>query len=171
MKKIGLFWGSSSDNTKTAAEYMKEYLEMEDFEVDSFDVADIQVEKILEYDHIIIGCPTWHIGELQDDWDGIFSQYEKLDFKGKTAAFFGCGDQVGYPDNFLDAIGILAKPFMASGGSVIGKCAPDNYDYRASLAQDGDQLLGLGLDYDNDEDECEGYMIMWLEDVMEEFRK
>ena len=108
---------------------------------------------------------------MQDDWDGIFSQYEKLDFKGKTAPFFGCGEQVGYPDNFLDAIGILAKPFMASGGSVIGKCAPDNYDYRASLAQDGDQLLGLGLDYDNDEDECEGYMIMWLEDVMEEFRK
>ena len=57
---------------------------------------------------------------------------------------------------------------MANGGTVIGRCAPDNYDYRASLAQDGEQLLGLGLDYDNDEDECEGYMIMWLEDVMEE---
>ena len=101
MKKIGFFWGSSSDNTKTAAEYMKEYLEMEDFEVDSFDIADVQVEKILEYDHIIIGCPTWHIGELQDDWDGIFSQYEKLDFKGKTAAFFGCGDQSEYLQNHL----------------------------------------------------------------------
>ena len=43
MKKIGLFWGSSSDNTKNAAEFMKEYLEMEDFEVDSFDVAEADI--------------------------------------------------------------------------------------------------------------------------------
>jgi len=171
MKKIGFFWGSSSDNTKIASKYMKEYLEMEDFEVDSFDAGDIQVEKILEYEHIIIGCPTWHIGELQDDWDGLFSQFEKLDFNGKTAAFFGCGDQVGYPDNFLDAIGILAKPFMDNGGKLIGRCAPDSYEFKASRATDGDQLLGLGLDYDNEEEECEGQMIMWLEDVMEDFRK
>tara|TARA_B100001123_G_scaffold401981_1_gene489226 strand:+ start:209 stop:724 length:516 start_codon:yes stop_codon:yes gene_type:complete len=171
MKKIGLFWGSSSDNTKIAAIYMKEYLEMEDFEVDSYDVADVEIEKILEYEYIIIGCPTWHIGELQDDWDGIFMQYEKLNFEGKTAAFFGCGDQVGYPDNFLDAIGILAKPFIDNGGNLIGRCSPENYEYRASRAQDGENLLGLGLDYDNDEDECEGLMIMWLEDIIEEFKK
>ena len=65
MKKIGLFWGSSSDNTKTAVEFMVEYLEMNDIEVESHDVADIGNDKILEYDNIIIGCPTWNIGELQ----------------------------------------------------------------------------------------------------------
>jgi len=169
MKKIGLFWGSSSDNTKTAVEFMVEYLEMNDIEVESHDVADIGTEKILEYDNIIIGCPTWNIGELQEDWDSIFLQYKELDFKGKTAAFFGCGDQVGYPDNFLDAIGILAKPFIEKGGNLIGRCSTDDYDFRGSVALDNGQLLGLGLDYDNEEDKCEDQMIMWLEGIIEDF--
>tara|TARA_Y100001970_G_C13753374_1_gene612121 strand:- start:73 stop:588 length:516 start_codon:yes stop_codon:yes gene_type:complete len=170
MKKIGIFWGSSTDNTTTATEFMKEYLEMNDYEVEIFNVADEDVEKILEFDNIIIGCPTWHIGELQEDWDSIFSDYEKLDFTGKTAAFFGCGDQIGYPGNFLDAIGMLAKPFMKNGGKLIGRCSRDPYQFTGSVALDGDELLGLGLDYDNeDEETCEDMMVMWIEDIIEDF--
>ena len=146
MKKIGIFWGSSTDNTTTATEFMKEYLEMNDHEVEIHNIADTDLEKILEYDNIIIGCPTWHIGELQEDWDSVFADYEKLDFKGKTAAFFGCGDQIGYPGNFLDAIGMLAKPFMKNGGNLIGRCSRDPYQFTGSVALDGDELLGLGLD-------------------------
>ncbi len=171
MKKIGIFWGSSSGNTEIAIEFMIDYLEAEGFEVDSFDVGEVDAEKILEYDNLIISCPTWNIGELQDDWDSIFLKYKELDFSGKTAAFFGCGDQVGYPDNFLDAVGILAKPFMEKGGKLIGKCSRDEYEFRDSVALDGDQLLGLGLDYDTEEDKCEGQMIMWLEDIMEDFQE
>ena len=44
MKKIGIFWGSSTDNTTTATEFMKEYLEMNDYEVEIFNVADEDVE-------------------------------------------------------------------------------------------------------------------------------
>ena len=33
-------------------------------------------------------------------------------------------------------------------------------------------LLGLGLDYDNEDEEfCEGQMIMWMEDIIEDFNK
>ncbi len=170
MKKIGIFWGSSTDNTTSATEFMKEYLEMNDYEVEIFNIADEEVEKILEFDNIIIGCPTWHIGELQEDWDSVFSDYEKLDFTGKTAAFFGCGDQIGYPGNFLDAIGMLAKPFMKNGGKLIGRCSRDPYQFTGSVALDGDELLGLGLDYDNeDEETCEDMMVMWIEDIIEDF--
>ena len=171
MKKIGLFFGSSTDNTKTATDFMQEYLEMNEYEVDIFNMEDTDVEKILEYDNTIIGCPTWHIGELQEDWDSVFLDYEKLDFNGKTAAFFGCGDQIGYPGNFLDAIGILAEPFMKNGGKLIGKCSKDPYQFTGSKALDGDLLLGLGLDYDNDDDEpCEDLMVMWIEDIVEDFQ-
>ena len=169
MKKIGLFWGSTSGNTEIAVEFMEEYLQDEGFDVESYNIAEIDVDKISEFDNIIISCPTWNIGELQDDWDSIFLNYEKLDFSGKVGAFFGCGDQVGYPDNFIDAVGMLAKPFMENGGKLIGRCGTDDYDFRDSIALDNGELLGLGLDYDNEEDECEGQMIMWLEDIMEHF--
>ena len=171
MKKIAIFWGSSTDNTTTATEFMKEYLEMNEHQVEIFNIADFEPEKILEFNNIIIGCPTWHIGELQEDWDSVFQDYEKLDFSGKIGAFFGCGDQVGYPGNFLDAIGMLAEPFIKNGGTLIGKCERDNYQFTGSKALDkDDKLMGLGLDYDNDDEEtCEDFMIMWLEDIIEEF--
>tara|TARA_B100002052_G_scaffold59915_1_gene52914 strand:- start:1703 stop:2224 length:522 start_codon:yes stop_codon:yes gene_type:complete len=172
MKKIGIFWGSSSDNTTTATEFMKEYLEMNDHEVEIHNMEETDPEKILEYENIIIGCPTWHIGELQEDWDAVFLDFEKLDFSNKIGAFFGCGDQVGYPGNFLDAIGILAKPFIKNGGKLIGKCSRENYQFEGSVALDEDnKLMGLGLDYDNDDEEtCEDYMVMWLEDIIDEFK-
>tara|TARA_Y100000996_G_C22474029_1_gene623364 strand:- start:497 stop:1015 length:519 start_codon:yes stop_codon:yes gene_type:complete len=172
MKKIGIFWGSSTDNTTVATEFMKDYLEMNDHEVDIYNMEETDVEKILEYDNIIIGCPTWHIGELQEDWDSVFLDYEKLDFNGKNGAFFGCGDQVGYPGNFLDAIGILAEPFMKNGGTLVGRCERDDYSFTGSKALDeNDKLMGLGLDYDNDDEEtCEDMMVMWLEDIIEDFK-
>ena len=172
MKKIGIFWGSSTDNTTVATEFMKDYLEMNDHEVDIYNMEETDVEKILEYDNIIIGCPTWHIGELQEDWDSVFLDYEKLDFNGKNGAFFGCGDQVGYPGNFLDAIGILAEPFMKNGGTLVGRCERDDYSFTGSKALDeNDKLMGLGQDYDNDDEEtCEDMMVMWLEDIIEDFK-
>ena len=170
MKKIGLFWGSTSDNTKTAAEFIKENLESKGWEVDCEDIGDIDPEEILEYNNIIIGCPTWNIGELQDDWDSVFLKYEKFDFTNKKGAFFGCGDQTGYPYNFLDAIGILAKPFIENGGKLIGRCSTEPYDFSESEALDNGELLGLGLDYDNDDDEyCEELMVSWINKIIDEF--
>ena len=48
MKKIGLFWGSTSGNTEIAVEFMEEYLQDEGFEVESFNIADIDVDKMID---------------------------------------------------------------------------------------------------------------------------
>ena len=56
-------------------------------EVDEYNIADTDPKKMLDYKRLIIGCPTWHIGELQDDWDFIYEKYKELDFSGITAAF------------------------------------------------------------------------------------
>ena len=67
---------------------------------------------------------------------------------------------------------MLAKPFIANGGKLIGKCSRDNYDFQGSIALDtDDKLLGLGLDYDNDDEQtCEDFMVMWLEEIIEDFQ-
>ena len=172
MEKIGMFWGSNTGNQEEAAGFLKDFMESEGVEMDEYNIADTDPSKMLEYKRLIIGCPTWHIGELQEDWDSVFGDYEGLDFNGKTAAFFGCGDQVGYPANFLDAIGMLAEPFTKNGGSLIGKCSRDPYNFTGSRALDSDdKLMGLGLDYDNDDEEtCEDMMVMWLEDIIDDFK-
>ena len=168
MKKIGLFWGSTTGNQEEASDFLKEYMESEGFEVDSYDIKSTDPSKMLEYKHLIIGCPTWNIGELQEDWDNIFEEYKKLDFTGITAAFFGCGDQYGYADNFLDAIGFLAKPFMEKGGKLVGRWETEGYEFDASEALDNGQFLGLGLDNDNQEEETEERLIIWAELIRDE---
>ena len=168
MAKIGIFWGSSSEMTALASDIVKSELESHNHEVVSYNVRD-GIESLSNYKNLIIGCPTWHIGELQDDWDGIYEQYKKLDFSGITAAFFGCGDAVGYPDNFLDAIGLLAKPFMENGGTLIGRWPTEGYEFDNSEAHDGDDFLGLGLDNDNEEELTEEHLIIWAELIKDEF--
>ena len=57
-----------------------------------------------------------------------------------------------------------------NGGKLIGRCSRDPYQFTGSRALDGDELLGLGLDYDNDDEEaCEDMMVMWIEDIIEDF--
>ena len=165
-----MFWGSTTGNQEEAAKFLTDYMVSEGFEIDSYDIKSTDPSKMLDYSQLIIGCPTWNVGELQEDWEKVFEAYKKLDFSGKTAAFFGCGDAVGYADNFLDAIGMLSKTFMEKGGKLIGRCSRDDYDFRDSVALDGDELLGLGLDYDNEEEECEGRMIIWAELIRDDFK-
>ena len=83
---------------------MKNLLESQGFQVDISDVAHTGIDTLLSYQNIIIGCSTWHTGELQKDWDCLFVDLSRSDFRGKTAAFFGCGDQYGKPNTFIDAV-------------------------------------------------------------------
>ena len=88
MAKIGMFWGSNNGNQEEAAGFLKDYLVEEGCEIDEFNIASTDPKKMLEYEKLIIGCPTWNVGELQDDWDSIFSSYKELDFSGKTAVSY-----------------------------------------------------------------------------------
>ena len=169
MEKIGLFWGSNTGNQEEATNFLADYLKSEGYQLDLYNIVDTPPSKMLEYKKLLIGCPTWHIGELQDDWDAIYEEYKKLDFSSVTAAFFGCGDQVGYSDNFLDAIGLLAKPFIDNGGTLIGRWPTEGYEFDHSLALDGDDFLGLGLDNDNEEELTEERLIIWAELIRDEF--
>ena len=49
MDKIGMFWGSNTDNQKEAAEFLKEYMESEGVEIDEYNIADTDPKKMLEY--------------------------------------------------------------------------------------------------------------------------
>ena len=97
MDKIGMFWGSNTGNQEEAAGFLKDYMESEGIEVDEYNIADTDPNKMLEYKKLIIGCPTWHIGELQDDWDFIYEKYKGLDFGGITGAFLGAEIKLDIP--------------------------------------------------------------------------
>src|SRR5262249_45246908 len=108
-QRIGLFYGSSTGVTEMVAYQIQDVwtaLGMEPITpVNIGEVKDLS--QLLNYDCLILGISTWNIGQLQDDWEIVFPQLDKLDFSDKRVALFGTGDQYGYPDNFIDAVGIL----------------------------------------------------------------
>ena len=85
---VGIFFGSTTGNTENIAEMIK--TELGDLVTHMANIVDAEPNDLLSYDVLILGIPTWNVGELQDDWDSIFSSYKELNFSGKTAAFFGC---------------------------------------------------------------------------------
>ena len=169
MAKIGIFWGSTTEMTLLATEAIQEAMESFGHDVESFDVAN-GVENIPQYKNVIIGCPTWNVGELQDDWDMFFDEYQDLRFDGIIGAFFGLGDQLGYSYNYLDAVGMLARPFMDNGGKLIGRWPKEGYDFDDSVALEGDEFLGLALDYDNQDSQSEERIKKWTEMIQSQFQ-
>ena len=169
MAKIGMFWGSSTDMTSLASEGIQEEIQNFGHDIDSINIRDSGLEPILEYKNVIIGCPTWNVGELQDDWDLLYKDYQKLRFDNITGAFFGVGDQMGYNYNYLDAVGLLARPFMENGGKLIGRWSIEGYEFDESVAVEGEEFLGLALDYDN-QDTMSGERIKkWTSLIQGEF--
>lgn len=170
MKKVGLFYGSNTGNTEMDADIIKrKFDEQHPGVVESFNIGEVDVSKMQEYDLLIVGSPTWNIGELQDDWDLKFSQLDDLNMQGKKVAMFGVGDQFGYPDNFVDAIGIIGKKLEERGAELCGFTDASEYEFDNSLGVEDGAFLGLALDDDNQSDLTEDRIDMWVDDLIDEF--
>ena len=168
MAKIGLFYGTQTSNTQTAAELIQKEFGGESV-VAIYDIADADASDFDDYDYIIVGCPTWNIGELQSDWEGFFDELDNIEFKGKKVAYFGPGDQVGYADNFLDAIGILEEKISELGGTTVGYWPTDDYDFNESKAVRNGKFVGLALDEDNQSELTESRIQSWVAQIKGEF--
>ena len=105
MKKIGLFYATKADKTTWVAEKIQK-----EFGKDRIEVVPIEQawqNDFAAYDCLIVGASTWFDGELPTYWDELLPELRTLDLKGKKVAVFGLGDQIRYPENFADGIGLL----------------------------------------------------------------
>ena len=160
MATVGLFYGSTTGKTADAAEQIQTALGGESV-VDLHDIADSEASSLAEYDYLIIASPTWNIGDLQDDWQAVFDDLDEVDFSGKTVAYFGTGDQIGYADNFMDAMGQLEEKVSGLGGKTVGYWPADGYDHTDSKAIRDGKFCGLALDDDNESDKTEERISTW----------
>jgi len=168
MAKIGLFFGTQTGNTQTAAELIQKEFGGDDV-VELYDISDASAEDLQQYDCLIVGCPTWNIGELQSDWEGFYDQLDSIDFSGKKVAYFGAGDQIGYADNFQDAMGILEEKISSSGGITVGYWPVDGYEHNESKAVRDGKFVGLAIDEDNQPDLTETRIKTWVAQLKHEF--
>ena len=168
MSQIGLFYGTQTGNTEMLAEAIQKGLGGASV-VTLHDVADAELSDSEGYQYLVIGSPTWDVGELQADWAGLYEELDEVDFSSKKVAYFGPGDQFGYADNFQDAIGILEEKISALGGTTVGHWPTDGYEFNESKAVKNGKFVGLALDEDNQSELTDGRIQQWVTQLKSEF--
>lgn len=166
---IGLFYGSSTCYTEIVAEKIVNLLGSD--LIDIYNIADHPIINTQFYDYLILGIPTWDYGELQEDWEEIWDEIEELDFSAKKIALYGLGDQLGYPEWFLDAMGYLHHKLLRLGAEPVGYWPNQGYQFEQSKALTEDQLyfVGLALDDENQFDQTDTKLALWCQQILLEF--
>jgi flavodoxin I len=164
MEKIGLFFGSNGGVTEDSAKAIKSALEAKGATVELKNVSTATKDDLGQYKNIVFGTSTWGMGDLQDDWEDFVEVVASADFSGKTVAIFGTGDQYGYPDTFVDGIGMIYEAI--SEATIIGKWSVDGYEFDDSKGLVDGEFVGLVLDEDNQSDMSDERISKWVEGLV-----
>lgn len=168
---IGLFYGSTTCYTEMAAEKIQQALGGPEI-VELHNVKDTSLKEMEQYDILILGISTWDYGEIQEDWDLLWDDLDSLNLDGKIVALFGLGDQDGYGEWFLDAMGLLHDKVAAHAVQFIGYWPNQGYEFEASkaLSTDGTQFVGLALDDETQYDLSDNRIETWTNQLLEELQ-
>jgi flavodoxin I len=167
MKRIGLFYSFNTNKTSQAARKIGEEFKAD--QIDHVNAETLTEQEFLSYDNLILGVPTWFDGELPNYWDEFVPALEELDLNGKIIAIFGNGNQKGYPENFVDGVGIMAELLESRGARLVGFTSAQGFEFESSRALRGKQFTGLALDFENQGSQINQRIKDWVEQLKGEF--
>lgn len=168
MNKTGIVYSFNSTKTAKAAEKITEEFGS-DFNIVKVNAEELTEELFLSFTNLILGVPTWFDGELPNYWDEFVPALEDLNLTGKTIAIYGLGNQVEYPENFGDAIGIMGELVQERGAKLIGFTADEGYNYESSRALINGKFMGLLLDQENQPRQSKERIQKWITDLKSQF--
>ena len=176
MSRIGLFFGTDTGKTRKVAKMIKKMFD-DDTMAKPVNVNRAAVDEFVSFDYLILGTPTLGEGLLpgmsadceNESWEEFLPQLEDQDFSGKTIAIYGLGDQVGYAEEFVDAIMEIYDFFAERGAKLVGSWPTDGYEFDHSEAVVDDKFVGLALDLDNQSNLTEERLKTWLSSIAGDF--
>jgi flavodoxin I len=162
--KTAVVYGSTTGNTRNAAEVIAAKLGAE-----IHDIGEIEAADLAGCERIVFGVSTWGSGDLQDDWAAALGKLEEVDLSGKKVALFGLGDPLTYADTFVDALGTLYAKVREKNGTVVGFTPTDGFEFTASKAVVDNRFVGLVLDADNEAELTPGRIDQWIAQLEKEW--
>lgn len=176
MAKIGVFFGSNTGNTRKIAKLIKRRFD-DELMAKPLNVNRTEIDDFSAYEFMILGTPTLGEGELpglssdceNESWEEFLVKIEDVDFSGKTLAIYGLGDQVGYPDEFVDAMGELYEFVTERGAKVVGAWPTEGYEFEHSESIVDGKFVGLALDQDNQSNMTDERLNAWLNQIAPDF--
>jgi len=156
MNKIGIFFGTDTGTTRLIAKRIAKKLG--DAVCDKpVNVNRVSVADLLHYDALILGTPSYGVGELPGiatgvqvgSWAEFLPQLTAADLTGKRVALYGLGNQDKYAERFANSLYTLYEQLQASGAHIVGAWPTAGYEFVHSSAVRDDQFVGLVLDQHN----------------------
>jgi flavodoxin I len=153
MTKIGIFFGTETGTTRLIAKKIHKKLG-DELAAKPVNVNRIALDQMLQYDALILGTPSYGIGEipgrsagcLEPNWEEFLAQFEAADFSGKRVALFGLGAQERYSDRFASSLLRLYEVFKGFGAEIVGSWPTDGYTFDHSAAIVDGRFVGLVID-------------------------
>jgi flavodoxin I len=167
MKKIGLFISKGTKKTNIVAQKIQEVFGT--INVEFVPIEEAWQKEFESFDCLIVGTSTWFDGELPDYWDELIPAISTFQLKGRKVAIFGLGNQLDYPDNFVDGIGLLAETFKEADATLVGYTSTEGYNFNTSKAVSENQFAGLVLDLENQPDKTDERIRNWVKQLIVEF--
>ncbi|MBT3046840.1 MAG: flavodoxin [Candidatus Thiodiazotropha sp.] len=177
MHKIGIFFGTDSGTTRLIAKRIARNLKSrlgEQVAAKPVNVNRIEADRLLAYQALILGTPTYGEGLLpgkengteESSWAEFLPQLASKDFSGIRIALYGLGDQETYPTHFADAIMHLYEFFDARGAEMVGGCDIEGYEFKRSKAVVNGRFVGLVLDQHLQHLLTDQRIDSWLDEIL-----
>lgn len=166
MKKIGIFYGSTTGTTKEVAEQIADCLDVDGSDV--HDVVNCPPSAVADYDVLILGASTWGAGDLQEDMDTFLDGLQSMDLSSKEVAIFGCGDD-SMSDTFCNSVGEIYHRLHDTHAQFVGPFNNDGYEYSHSASDVNGMIVGLCIDNVNHPDETLSRIREWCGEIKKEF--
>lgn len=173
MEKIGIIYWPKDGSVEKIAK--KIYEKIDKVNVNIFDILSIEATDLVNYDCLIMGGSTvgaevWQDAEANNKWNIFFKALDKLNLKDKEVAIFGLGNQILYPNNFVDGMAVIHDEFKKRGANIIGSWPTEGYTFTDSLAVKNDKFIGLAIDEDQQEELTDDRINSWLGQLKSEMK-
>ena len=172
MSKIGIFFGTDTGSTRLVAKKIYNLLGSELADKPK-NVNRTSAEELLQYDALILGTPSYGIGDLpgmsvgciEANWEEFLPRLDDVDLSGKRVALFGLGSQERYADRFASSMIHLYRFFYGYGADIVGSWSTEGYIFEYSHAVIDGRFVGLVLDQRTQAELTEQRIKSWLADI------
>lgn len=169
-----MFFGTETGTTRLVAKKMQKRIgdELCDKPVN---VNRIAPAEMLRYDALILGTPSYGVGEIpgksagcfEPNWEEFLAQMPAdADFSGKRVAFFGLGAQERYADRFASSLFALYGKFKGWGADIVGEWSTAGYSFAQSAAVVDGRFVGLVIDQRTQGMHTDERIDAWLAQVL-----
>lgn len=170
MKTLGIvYWPRKGSVELNARRICSEWGETD---AELIPLREADLNNLSAYRYLVIGCSTvgadsWRDAYSGNQWMHFFLKLNQsgIDFHAKKIALFGLGDQILYPEHYVDEMARIADELKAHGADIVGKWPVTGYEHTDSKSIRDGYFIGLALDEHNQAEMSERRIREWVNDL------